>query len=182
MDLPNCSNLTSSDKVKEIMLSQLEKQSVEKGTFRETFVEEVNDVDAQMRKEQLKRLIADNQARKRFSQWIFAVTVLWMFCVLMIVVQCARGSFHLSDGVLIALITTTTANVFGFFYVVVNYLFNPITLLRILTWALQYWTFNIRYSIFAKNTHIPLHTPLLPNLKQLVVFCHVSKAQSRTDS
>ena len=31
---------------------------------------------------------------------------------------------HLSDGVLIALITTTTANVFGFFYVVVNYLFN----------------------------------------------------------
>jgi hypothetical protein len=39
-------------------------------------------------------------------------------------VQCSRKVFILSDGVLIALITTTTANVFGFFYVVVNYLFN----------------------------------------------------------
>jgi hypothetical protein len=47
-----------------------------------------------------------------------------MFIVLLIVIQCGRKSLMLSDGVLIALITTTTANVFGFFYVVVNYLFN----------------------------------------------------------
>ena len=73
---------------------------------------------------QLKRLIDDNKARKSFSNWIFAVTVLWMFMVLMIVVQCGRQIIMLSDGVLVALITTTTANVFGFFYVVVNYLFN----------------------------------------------------------
>ena len=73
---------------------------------------------------QLKRLIDDNKARKSFSNWIFAVTVLWMFMVLMIVVQCGRRIIMLSDGVLVALITTTTANVFGFFYVVVNYLFN----------------------------------------------------------
>ena len=80
--------------------------------------------DAEFEKEALKRLVDDNHARKTFSQWIFAVTVLWMFCVLMIVIQCGRLILILSDGILIALITTTTANVFGFFYVVVNYLFN----------------------------------------------------------
>jgi hypothetical protein len=73
---------------------------------------------------QLKRLLDDNKARKSFSQWIFAITVIWMFMVLVVVIQCSRNVFVLSDGVLIALITTTTANVFGFFYVVVNYLFN----------------------------------------------------------
>jgi hypothetical protein len=81
-------------------------------------------LDAEFEKEALKRLVEDNHARKSFSQWIFAVTVLWMFVVIMIVIQCGRKIITLSDGVLIALITTTTANVFGFFYVVVNYLFN----------------------------------------------------------
>jgi hypothetical protein len=73
---------------------------------------------------QLKRLLDDNKARKSFSVFIFAITILWMFLVLFIVIQCSRKKFILSDSVLITLITTTTANVFGFFYVVVNYLFN----------------------------------------------------------
>src|SRR5687767_4336801 len=85
---------------------------------------EKRDMEEEFSRAQLKRLLDDNKARKSFSQWIFAITVLWMFIVLVIVVQCSRGIFLLSDGVLIALITTTTANVFGFFYVVVNYLFN----------------------------------------------------------
>jgi hypothetical protein len=81
-------------------------------------------LDAEFEKEALKRLVDDNHARKSYSQWLFAITVIWMFVVLIIVIQCGRRSLVLSDGVLIALITTTTANVFGFFYVVVNYLFN----------------------------------------------------------
>ncbi|OQP65354.1 hypothetical protein A3860_16945 [Niastella vici] len=85
---------------------------------------EMRDLDEEFSRAQLRRLIDDNKARKSFSIWIFALTVLWMFMVLMIVLQCSRGVFVLSDGVLITLITTTTANVFGFFYVVVNYLFN----------------------------------------------------------
>ena len=82
------------------------------------------DLDAAFSQAQLKRLLDDNKARKNFSVFIFAITVLWMFLVLFIIIQCSRKKFILSDGVLIALITTTTANVFGFFYVVVNYLFN----------------------------------------------------------
>jgi hypothetical protein len=93
-------------------------------TVKEANVREVSDLDEEFSRAQLKRLIDDNKARKTFSQWIFALTVLWMFGVMMVVIQCSRQVLILSDGVLIALITTTTANVFGFFYVVVNYLFN----------------------------------------------------------
>jgi hypothetical protein len=94
--------------------------------LKEANVKEVKglDMEEEFARAQLKRLLDDNKARKVFSIIIFAITVLWMFLVLFIVVQCSRKQFHLSDGVLIALITTTTANVFGFFYVVVNYLFN----------------------------------------------------------
>lgn len=73
---------------------------------------------------QLKRIEDENEARKTFSENIFTVTVLWMASILFVVFCSGMGKLKLSDGVLIALITTTTANVFGFLYVVVNYLFN----------------------------------------------------------
>ena len=94
--------------------------------LKEANVREVKglDMEEEFSRAQLKRLLDDNRARKVFSIIIFAITVLWMFLVLFIVIQCSRKVFILNDGVLIALITTTTANVFGFFYVVVNYLFN----------------------------------------------------------
>ncbi len=60
-------------------------------------------MEAELARVQLKRLLDDNKARKVFSVIIFAITVLWMFLVLIIVVQCSRKVFHLSDGVLIAL-------------------------------------------------------------------------------
>jgi hypothetical protein len=91
---------------------------------KEANVREVSDVEDAFSQAQLKRLLDDNKARKSFSQRLFVITILWMFIVLLIVIQSGRKALILSDGVLIALITTTTANVFGFFYVVVNYLFN----------------------------------------------------------
>ncbi len=93
----------------------------EAGALEEQFVNRIED---EFKSEQLKRLREDNAARKNFSIAIFIITVIWMFLVLWIVFNCAKGGLHLSDAVLIALITTTTANVFGFFYLVVNYLFN----------------------------------------------------------
>lgn len=82
------------------------------------------DHKAELQKEQLKRLQDDNDARKKFSNHIFTVTVIWMFFILLIVVSCGNECMKLSDTVLVTLIGTTTANVFGFLYVVVNYLFN----------------------------------------------------------
>lgn len=75
-------------------------------------------------KVQVERFRQDNEGRKVLRDAIFTVTVVWMFLVLVIVWQAGAGRLHLSDAVLIALITTTTANVFGFLYVVVNYLYN----------------------------------------------------------
>lgn len=89
-----------------------------------TIGEEANFYDEEIKREHLKRLREENQARINFSNSIFTVTVIWMFLVLVIVYHAGAGKLKYSDGVLIALITTTTANVFGFFYVVVNYLFN----------------------------------------------------------
>jgi hypothetical protein len=126
MKTPPQHNVASVDEVKDLLHPLLNEPADTLVNIKEANVEEIKelDVDAEYARAQLTRLIEDNKARKTYSYWIFAVTVLWMFFVLMIVLQCGRGAIHLSDGVLIALITTTTANVFGFFYVVVNYLFN----------------------------------------------------------
>jgi hypothetical protein len=127
MDVPTKkSSVASVDEVKDILHSKLNSPAETTVSTEVAFVKELDelDIDAEMAKEHLKRLIEDNKARRAFSYWIFTATMLWMFFVLMIVVQCGRRSIILSDGVLIALITTTTANVFGFLYVVVNYLFN----------------------------------------------------------
>lgn len=70
------------------------------------------------------KMVQDNEGRRRFSWAIFYVMVLWVMMVLFIVIQSANGRWHLSDSVLIALITTTTATVIGVFIVVANYLFN----------------------------------------------------------
>ena len=70
--------------------------------------------------------------RRRFAWLLFVVLVLWLLLIVYIVVGTGAGcliffshqtEFHLSDAVIIALITTTTANIIGFFYVVTNYLF-----------------------------------------------------------
>jgi hypothetical protein len=127
MDVPTTrSTVASVDEVKDILHPKLNSPAKTPVDTEKENEKEVNelDIDAAMAKEHLRRLIEDNKARKTFSYWIFIATVLWMFFVLMIVVQVGRRSIMLSDGVLIALITTTTANVFGFLYVVVNYLFN----------------------------------------------------------
>ena len=81
-------------------------------------------LELKLLKAQIRKFEDDNEGRKEFSRNIFAVTVVWMFLVLLIIIQCANGKWHLSDSVLIALITTTTATVIGIFIIVANYLFN----------------------------------------------------------
>ena len=70
------------------------------------------------------KIVQDNEGRRKFSWAIFYVMVLWIAAVLLIVIQCANTNWHLSDSVLITLISTTTATVIGVFIVVANYLFN----------------------------------------------------------
>ena len=65
--------------------------------------------------------------RKEYADHIFVFLFVYMLFVGLIIagVGCRHCGFELSDTVLIALITTTTANVIGIFVFVVKYLFNP---------------------------------------------------------
>ena len=126
MNTPSNADVAPINRAKDLLQPLLDDPTNTRVNLKDANVKEVKglDMEEEFARVQLKRLLDDNKARKVFSVIIFAITILWMFLVLIIVVQCSRKVFHLSDGVLIALITTTTANVFGFFYVVVNYLFN----------------------------------------------------------
>ena len=64
-------------------------------------------------------------ARRFFTGWLFWTTYAWLILVLLIVLAdgCKLHGFSLPEGVLIALITTTTINVIAIFKCVTEYLF-----------------------------------------------------------
>lgn len=69
----------------------------------------------------------NRRERKLYAKLIFALTAFWILSILFILIAdgFAWHGFHLSDAVLLGLITTTTFNIFGFFLWVTRYLFNP---------------------------------------------------------
>jgi hypothetical protein len=83
-----------------------------------------------LKKEVLASLQQNNRDRFIFARYTFIITCVWIFIVISIVflngLRYPDGSpvLQLSDPVLIALITTTTLNVFGFFLLVIKFLFN----------------------------------------------------------
>lgn len=72
-------------------------------------------------------------ARKNYSRWIFGLVVVWLVALLVIVVASGYANTKMpvgdcvgpkiSDGVLIALITGTSANIIGLLTIVIMYLF-----------------------------------------------------------
>ncbi len=76
-------------------------------------------------------LQANSDQRRRYARYTFWLTVSWIFVVLVILIPASfynafsgKHVLEISDTVLIALLTTTTLNVFGFFLLVMKYLFN----------------------------------------------------------
>lgn len=114
----------------EELQKQLDAASPTKVNPEETYEKEKEELQTKqyyetlLLKVQVERFRQDNEGRKVLRDAIFTVTVVWMLLVLFMVWHVGAGRLALSDAVLIALITTTTANVFGFLYVVVNYLYN----------------------------------------------------------
>lgn len=84
-----------------------------------------------LKAEELKSKEQDRQQRKEFADKIFSMLSLFLFFVCLILFFAGTKSvevkpypdFELSDNVLIALLTTASANVIGIFVVVVRYLF-----------------------------------------------------------
>ncbi len=66
---------------------------------------------------------ANLAGRTIFSVGIFGLMFWWLLFVKEVIMLVAKNQAHLSDTVLIALITTTTANVLGLWAIVANYLY-----------------------------------------------------------
>jgi len=79
-------------------------------------------------KKEFATLLKQNrEERKKYAQHIFFFTCLWstvIFGVILLSGWKKHTDFDLSDKVLITLITSTTINFFGFFLLVVKYLFH----------------------------------------------------------
>lgn len=84
--------------------------------------------------ERLKQLQQDRQERKKYAENVFLLIVIWLgviisllflqgFCNLLRTSPDSQPCFFLSDAVLIAVITTTTASVVALFVVVAKYLY-----------------------------------------------------------
>lgn len=88
--------------------------------------------DLKTRREYNKLLKQNRKERKRYAKHIFIFTCCWGILIFVTLIANALNSinghkyfeFQLSDNVLITLITSTTINFFGFFLLVVKYLFH----------------------------------------------------------
>ena len=100
---------------------------------------EYNNVDLQLKEEELKKARLLNEAlkgenegdtqdrnqRRIFAISVFLFVVLYMVAVMTILfIQGFCDSFYLDKSVLITLLATTTANVLGVLVIVVTYLFS----------------------------------------------------------
>lgn len=86
-------------------------------------------IDAQRKQierldEEIKDLKQDRGQRKKFSILIFCFVCVYMLVSVAIVFCCGFGWMNLDAAILIALLTTTLANVIGVFNFVVKYLFH----------------------------------------------------------
>ena len=68
----------------------------------------------------------DTKERKHYAEKTFEFLCAYMLAVFLLLIFAGSDhiDFHFSDSVIIALITTTTANVIGIFIFVMRYLFN----------------------------------------------------------
>lgn len=78
-----------------------------------------------IRNEELENRRQDRAQRKVYADNLFTFLCFYMILVFFILYKIGSlyNSFELSDSVIIALITTTTANIIGIFAFVVRYLF-----------------------------------------------------------
>lgn len=84
---------------------------------------EDEEIERENRREDLEGKKQDRHQRKIFAGALFAFMCAYMAVALLIVFLCGFSIMGLSDGVLIALLTTTLADVIGVFSFVAKYLF-----------------------------------------------------------
>lgn len=104
-------------------LTEFEKLEVAKVSQEESLF--ADKIDNLLRHQDLQDREQDREQRKKYSYYIFIYICVYMLIVLSIVILTGARVLNLADSILIALLTTTTANVLGLFVIVTKYLFHP---------------------------------------------------------
>lgn len=65
----------------------------------------------------------ERKLQKRVARWVMKVVSLWLFFIAVLLVFVGMSWLNYSDGVLIALLATTTANIIGLAYFMAKGLF-----------------------------------------------------------
>lgn len=84
------------------------------------------DVELELKKEELEGKRQDRKQRGQFSIWIFGFMGVYMLSILTVLILAGCKTLVLSDTVIISLLTTTTADVIGVFIIVAKYLFHKV--------------------------------------------------------
>lgn len=86
----------------------------------------VGNIDAHSMKEQERIRYGQNtRFRKHLTRWVMWIVPVWLGFVMLVVIMCSWGIWHLSDTQMVALLTTTTANILGLAYIVLKGMFPP---------------------------------------------------------
>jgi hypothetical protein len=90
-----------------------------------------DDLNNRANEAKVNTLIVENQilkenkeARKKYAYRTFILTCSWSVFLICVIFLCGYEKMKLSDKVIITLITSTTVNFFGFFLLVMKYLFD----------------------------------------------------------
>lgn len=86
--------------------------------------QELRDPDNLNLSEQKKdRFTQDTRFRKLFSYWIIVIIPIWLILTILLMFFTGFGLTTFSDAAIVALLTTTTANVLGLAFIVLKGMF-----------------------------------------------------------
>lgn len=80
-------------------------------------------IDSKKELADLDRIEDDNDTRHHLTYWILSFNALWMLGVMTIVILKGLDVLKYNQSEIITLLTTTSANVLGFGYIVANYIY-----------------------------------------------------------
>jgi len=79
--------------------------------------------DLELKKIEMQEYKQNISERKRYANRVFIFVIGWLVAAISILILNGLRILHLSDTILSILIGTTTLDIFGFFYLVMRYLF-----------------------------------------------------------
>lgn len=112
----SCEDKETDEKEEEIVLLNKDNVTGEAVAYQRANIDKM--------REELEGLKQDREQRKSFSKMLFFFTCAYMAITLLVIFLCGFSVMHLSDTILVTLLTTTLAEVIGMFNFVARYLFH----------------------------------------------------------